>query len=479
MIHMAAESGQVAAVEADRATGPSSQTLSWWRLAAFGLPAVPYFLITTPSTILLAPFFTTEMGVTLTAWAAIIAISRLVDVATDPLVGLISDVLPSRWGRRRHWLVLSAPFVMLGTALIFTPRLFVGQGRVTFWYVVVGFLLMNLSNTIYNLNATAWGGELSTSYGERTRIMGARALTGGAARVAAFALPAALEWLAPHARLGDKLALVMWTAVVLTPICTIVAVLAVGENPGRGRAETRRAGMGFAAISKALWRLLSNRYLGWVLLIDLLLWTPTAIKAAIFVFYVKDILRAPQITATLLLGIFVAATISTPLFIWIARGREKHRVLAGAGLVYAISQATMIFWGPQTLGWFIVFIVLSGVVVTGPSFLVQSMMADVTDSHTAKGGADQAGLLFSLLETTYKLAPSLAVVILYPLLQSTGYNPASHHNSRQSLDALRYLFAFAPGAPVLFCAYLLWTFPLTSKAHSQFRSEIDRGTPAA
>ncbi len=56
------------------------------------------------------------------AWIGILmVIASIWDAAIDPFIGQWSDTLRSRWGRRRPFLVLASPFVLLGAILIWTP----------------------------------------------------------------------------------------------------------------------------------------------------------------------------------------------------------------------------------------------------------------------------------------------------------------------------------------------------------------------
>ncbi|MDB5425189.1 MAG: melB [Phenylobacterium sp.] len=445
--------------------------LSVGQLMAYGLPAIPLQAMVLPIGLFLAPFFTGELGVSLTTWALVLGIARAIDIGTDPIIGMICDRLPSRWGRRRHWVVIATPFAMIGCALLFTPHYFIEKP--TFWYLLTATLLFNFATTLQNLNLSAWGGELSDDYAERTRIMGWRYLMVAVASLMAFGIPAVLEWIHPNPTTGEKLRVLMWTAVVMMPLTTFAAVALVPERPADTVAHKDRQLFTVREIFSTLKRMFTNKYLGWVVLVALLQAGPTAVKGALFVFYVSYVMKAPGLTATLLLAVYVANLISTPIWMRLAKGREKHRLLAISVLLYGCSQATMIFWGPDQLIFFICAIALNGVMNSGPAFLMQSMMADVVDSDTVKSGKQQTGAFFAMLETTTKLAPTLVVVAIFPLLQQWGFDPTGKTNTEASLWTLRLTFALAPTLPVLLAGVLLWNFPLGSKRQAELRAEID------
>ena len=54
----------------------------------------------------------------------VILVARIWDAITDPLMGHISDRTKSKMGKRRIYLVIAAPFVLLSMFLLFFPYSF-------------------------------------------------------------------------------------------------------------------------------------------------------------------------------------------------------------------------------------------------------------------------------------------------------------------------------------------------------------------
>src|SRR5690606_21018467 len=82
-----------------RALSTSSPPLRRSQLLAFALPAMPLAAFHSPITVYLPPFFGTEMGLGLATVGAIFMLARVWDIITDPVLGILTDKLPSRWGR--------------------------------------------------------------------------------------------------------------------------------------------------------------------------------------------------------------------------------------------------------------------------------------------------------------------------------------------------------------------------------------------
>src|SRR5262249_55949321 len=147
---------------------PSSgeiQRFSVFRLIAYAGPSIPIAAIGLPLAVYLPPFYAGPMGLGLAAVGTLFMVARLWDVVVDPVLGVLSDRFPSRWGRRRHWVVISVPIMMTASYYIFVP-----SGRVGATYLLTGLFGLYLGFTMLLLAHMSWGAELSDDYDERCRI---------------------------------------------------------------------------------------------------------------------------------------------------------------------------------------------------------------------------------------------------------------------------------------------------------------------
>ncbi len=85
----------------------------------------------------------------------LMTIATIWDAIIDPFIGHWSDTLRSRWGRRKPFLVLASPFILVGAILIWTPP--AGQVVVTAVY----FMFITLMyRTAYSLVGIPYDGTL-------------------------------------------------------------------------------------------------------------------------------------------------------------------------------------------------------------------------------------------------------------------------------------------------------------------------------
>lgn len=447
--------------------GPPDR-LPRWRLLLYALPTLPFMMFILPTSFFVPAFMTGELGLSLTAWAMIALAARVFDIVMDPVLGVMCDRFPSRFGRRRHWLVLATPILMLTCAMLFLPHLFVE--RISVGYALAAMLLMQVGQTLFSLNGNAWGAELSEDYDERSRIMGWRGVVNsGVAPFVVFGLPALLERIDPAATTGDKL---FWQAMVflpLLPLSTALAVRFVGERPSRAVARPAQARMTFAQSWMAIAR---NKLMLRLLAIEVLGLLPFAISTAINVFYVTFVLQAPGVTATILICAFAGGLLSMPVWMRLTQRFEKHSMLLVAYLCAPLAVIPQAFLGPGDVVPFAVLVAISGVFSSGPLFIMRALIADVVDTDLLVTGEQRTGTFYALIEMGQKAIPSLAVAMVFPFLQWAGFDPSSNVNTPEAIDALRWTFALFPPVPMLLTALLLWKFPLGRAQHAALRAQI-------
>src|SRR6056300_1788560 len=96
------------------------------KLFFYGLTDLPIAMSLFPVAVFIPRFYASDMGVPLAVIGTILFLVRWTDVVTDPLMGYISDHTNSRFGRRKLWIGLATPLMMLAVFQLFMPN----QGQV-------------------------------------------------------------------------------------------------------------------------------------------------------------------------------------------------------------------------------------------------------------------------------------------------------------------------------------------------------------
>src|SRR5262245_4740656 len=165
----------------------SDRKVSTWEILAFAAPAWPLLALGLPTIMFLPQYYIRDLGIE--AGAVIFVITRLLDVVIDPMIGGWHDRTVSNWGRRRFWLAISCPILILFVWWAFlglTPT----SGYVAALIAVMAMFSAFASMMIAHLG---WAGELIPSYQGRTRVLGVVQIVSLAGQVGVLALAAFVQ----------------------------------------------------------------------------------------------------------------------------------------------------------------------------------------------------------------------------------------------------------------------------------------------
>jgi len=124
-------------------------------LLAYSGLALPLTLIELPLGMYLPAFYAKEMGISLAAIGIIFTVARLWDGFSDLLIGRLSDQLTSPYGRRKPWVLLGGPLLILSAWCLFNPT-----GNIDTSYLVLWLVLFYTVLTIVKIPYWTWGAEL-------------------------------------------------------------------------------------------------------------------------------------------------------------------------------------------------------------------------------------------------------------------------------------------------------------------------------
>lgn len=100
----------------------------------------------------------------------VVAIAILIDAVSDPAVGMFSDRLQTRFGRRHPLMLASAVPLGLCYAALFAPPAGLGEVQLALWMLVFASMT-RISLTFFSVPHLALGAELDDSRLGRTRMM--------------------------------------------------------------------------------------------------------------------------------------------------------------------------------------------------------------------------------------------------------------------------------------------------------------------
>ena len=115
-----------------------------------------------------AAFYVMQKGVTTAQLSLVLFIYTFVDAIDNPVYGILSDRTRSRFGRRRLWLLIGTPLLVLSFILFFNAPGFLSKDGL-FTYMLLMYILTGTLDSLINANYGALFPELFPSDAERAK----------------------------------------------------------------------------------------------------------------------------------------------------------------------------------------------------------------------------------------------------------------------------------------------------------------------
>jgi Na+/melibiose symporter-like transporter len=400
-----------------------------------------------------------ELGVSLEAVGWIVMAARLLDVAIDPAVGLLSDRTRNRFGRRKTWIVAGTPIFVLAVWRLFLP-----PAQVDAAYFAIWMVLFWLGFSMLNIPYYAWGAELSPDYHERTRITTIRTLAGSGGFWLAVIVPSISQQLFGFGGKPDEiLGLVARYTIWLLPALVILAAIVVPDRSSAGAAVPFLRGLGVMRRNKPFLRLLAA---------FTIVGLGPALQGVMFPFFMKHVVREVSSSAQSLVLYLPCVMFGIALWGALAQRIEKHRAwMCGMAVMVGATSLYMLV-GAGDMGLMLTVLLISGVGSGALNALPASMKADVVDLDALESGEDRAGLFFAAWSLAVKLITALGQFLAFNSLALIGFNPQGE-NGPDELLGLRVFYSAGPMLLYLIGLLLIWGYPITSIRHAQLRQQLE------
>jgi Na+/melibiose symporter-like transporter len=453
---------------ADSRGATGGPRLSRREIFFYGLTDLPVMMAIIPLSVFLPNYYTSDLKLDLVTVANVLLVTRLLDLLIDPLIGRLSDMGRSRWGRRRPWILASAPILAVSFYMLFAP-----PDDATIWYLAGWMMLMWIGWSMLLIPYYAWAAELTPNYHERSTVTGWRSMAGVIGQLLAQLLPViALVWFG-YGGTGEAMKLVGMMVVVLVPVCILLTVTQVGEQRNYVRSV-----MPLWTGLKLMW---TNGPFLRLVFAFLLSFTALAIVTTLYLFYIRHVVAEEKAGVYMLMIFYVCNMAAVPLWVWLSRRVGKHRAWIASFVLISLANPFYMLHGPGDFWWMLPLTVLSGIAAGAFASLPNSMKADVIDLDSLRSGEDRAALYFAVWSVTQKAAMSFAGWAALMGLAWFGFDPKVTTNGPDEIMGLKIMFALVPSAFFLAACVVAWRYPITEAAHAQVRDELERrraGSPA-
>jgi GPH family glycoside/pentoside/hexuronide:cation symporter len=397
----------------------------------------------------------------------IVGITRLWDAINDPLIGMFSDRIKSRYGRRR--VLLAYGSIPLGLTCILCwviPPL--SQFSLAIYYTLA-IIAFDTSFTIVSVGYNSLTPAMTSDYDERSSLNGYRMFftLGGTLAAIIFATV-----LSEFIEVESTRFAILGTTLGLLAIVPPWIVFAVTRDVDAAEETSRMS------IRKALKTTFSNRAFVLVACMYLASWTATCVIAAMLVYYASYYLKVPEQANYFVLVAQSSAVISVPLVVWMAKKWEKPKAfLMGIGLWCIV--LTAFFALPQTgIAFAYVVALLCGPGIATAAVIPWSMLPDVIEVEQQESGERREGAYYAFISFFQKLGTGLALWGIGHALEFSGYlTPTPEQPFPIQPDAALKMIQFIIGPSVigllLISLPFAWWYPVTRASHNRTLERIN------
>lgn len=415
-------------------------------------------------------FYATQAHGISAAWAGLaLLIPRIIDVITDPIMGAISDRTRSRMGRRRPYLLFGSIAFAATFYLTFAAPTFDNPLHTTL-YIAATYLLASTAYTVYSIPHAAMAAEMSTSYRERTSIVGFRMLGSRLGILIVALVGPYLFSSGPTLKDGFRVFGGVLAGIIL--VGGLISFFATANAP---RVDVVVSKFDWKREFGALWRSRSFMVLFSVLLLQNM---AIGMSATTLVYFLTLVLTIPiKFVGWFAAGVAAVAMMATPLWMRASKrgGIGKRRMYSIAIVIEMVAYgAIFMLAGADSIAVFIVLLLLLGTGDAACQLAPHSMAPDTVDAGDAQTGVRCDGMIFGAISGCLKLGMAIGAFMASMTLDLAGFVPgeAVATQSASALLGVRIAYCLIPVLLWAIAFWLLRRYDLDEVRHDQIRKQL-------
>lgn len=395
---------------------------------------------------------------------------RIWDAVNNPLMGVISDNTRTRWGRRRPWILLGSPLLVLAMAAYWAP---IGGWDSEYvkalWVTGAGLFYTSVATMI----AVPYGSlstECSTDPDERNTVNILRLLFSTVASAGATLLGSLLVTRFTRGELGE-VELYLAIAIGFGALFGVPAFLAGLVTRERTPVPAQKTRVSLTELLAPLkletFRRILGLYIAQGLTLDII--------QALIVYYALYVVRAE---VTIFLGSFIVVNlIAFPILNVLVKRVSKHTIyrrLLPIAMIAAIGIACYPADAPAA-GLYALGACLA-IGMCGSMTMVWVMFPDVMDDAELRTRRRDTGIYSGLMTLIRGIATALALLVIGWMLQLTGYLAPEDYGDAVQPEAVLLGIRVTIGLAVVVIMGLAWfsaaRYPLTRERCARDQTDL-------
>jgi GPH family glycoside/pentoside/hexuronide:cation symporter len=409
------------------------------------------------------------------------------DAINDPLVGMLSDRVRTRWGRRRPFLLFFAiPFGLSFLLLWYAPP-FESQAGIAI-FITLAYLISDTMETLVAVPFAALTPELTRDYDERTSLTGFRMFFNLLiSLVTAVAAPQIVDTALRAGLTQQQGYLIVGAIFGGTAAIPFLLIFAVVREPELEPSQIQQAN--FMETVRTAWGNVPFRFATLLYMLNWITFDIVALSLPYFLIYwISDgnLLAEANvfgvnlpIESAVFALLLITSVLVLPLWIFIANRLSKQIAYMAGMIFWAIVQLVIFVIRPGQVTLVLAMSLLAGISVSSAHLLPDSIFPDVIEWDELRTRRRSEGLYYGVKNFIRKLTGALAIFIGLQVLGWFGYRNPPADVTRfvqpdSALFGIRMLIG-PLGAVLLLSAVLMaWFYPLTRERHARIRRLLEQ-----
>ena len=433
-----------------------------------------------------AIFLTDVVGLEarLASFAALVGV--IWDAINDPLVGMLSDRVSTRWGRRRPFLLFfSIPFGLAFLLMWWAPpwnNQIVLAVHMTLAYIISDTLQTLVAVPFYTLTP-----EMTPDYDERTELTTYRMFFNLVISLAvAVAAPmiknAALQ---SGLTLSQSYLLIAGLFGGIGAIPFLVMFFFVRERHPNPPKETHT----IKKIAETAWQNVPFRFATGLYMLNWMTVDTVSLMLPYFLTYwiaqgnlaaEMNVFGANISQDSVILGLmFITAIAALPIWNWLSKKTSKRKAYIYGMAFWMVVQSLLIIVKPGQTIFILVLTILAGISIATAHVLPEAIFPDVIEWEELRTRNRHEGVYYGTKNFSRKLSGAVTIFLVLQLLGWFGYQSPPQgvtvfQQSETTVTLIRILTG-PFGAVLLFSSIVIaWFYPLTREKHARIRSLLAR-----
>jgi GPH family glycoside/pentoside/hexuronide:cation symporter len=405
-------------------------------------------------------FLTTVAGLPANLAGIILLLSNCWSAISTLLVGVLSDRTTCAWGRRRIWMLASAP--ILGFSFFLLWWIPPNQDWLKFGYYLAIALLFQTAASAFVVPYGALITDLSDDHNDHLRLNSMRFGFSLAGCIGSLLLSQLIaHWIYNPRQQLFELGLI---CAAFTVVSIVSSCWKIHEQPHVPKSTSRYSWQGIKTI-------LCNQPLLMLVGIYALSWLAVQITPAILPYFVINCLNLNSAVVTQVV-LLMQTTALVSLFIWepLSKQLGKKKVFALGSIIWIVAEIGLFYLQPGEYFTMYSLAMVAGVGMSTTYFIPASMLPEVIDWDELTTGQRREGLFYSILMFIYQITFAVGLFLVGQWLDWSGFQaaipgPIKLIQPHSALVAIRQAIVILPTTALIISLILTYFYPINSRVH--------------